>query len=187
MEAVNESISGLRRYIPEYIFAIEEYGKEPETLEKIIGDILRNKKKTLAIAESCTGGYIGHLITSIAGSSDYFNGGIIAYADEIKKNVLKVDENTLETKGAVSREVAQQMSEGVRKRLKADFSLATTGIAGPTGGSDEKPVGTVWISVSSEEKTISEHFLFGNNRERNIRRAALSSLNMLRNMLENIT
>ena len=184
IETVNERITALRKYIPEYIFAIEEYGKEPETLEKIIGDTLRHKKKTLAVAESCTGGYIGHLITSLAGSSDYFNGGIIAYADEIKKNVLKVDEKTLEAKGAVSREVAEQMSEGVRKRLKADFGVATTGIAGPAGGSLEKPVGTVWISVSSAEKTISEHFLFGNNRERNIRRAALSSLNMLRNMLE---
>jgi nicotinamide-nucleotide amidase len=183
---VDEKIAALRNMIPEYIFAIEEYGKEPETLEKIIGEILRSKKKTLAVAESCTGGYIGHLITSIAGSSDYFNGGIIAYANEIKMNVLKVDEKTLNEKGAVSREVAEQMSDGVRKRLKADFGISTTGIAGPAGGTEEKPVGTVWISVATADKVISEKFSFGNNRERNIRRASLSALNMLRTVLETI-
>lgn len=181
---IDDKIKELRAIIPDCIFAIEEYGKEPETLEKIIGGILRDKKKTLAVAESCTGGYIGHLITSIAGSSDYFNGGIIAYADEIKMNVLKVDPSTLEAKGAVSREVAEQMSDGVRKRLKASFGIATTGIAGPTGGTPEKPVGTVWISVASEDKVISEKFNFGNNRERNIRRASLAALNMLRTVLE---
>ncbi len=181
---VDEKIRTLRNIIPEFIFAIEEYGKEPETLEKIIGEALRSKKKTLAVAESCTGGYIGHLITSIAGSSDYFNGGIIAYANEIKMNVLKVDEKTLNTKGAVSKEVAEQMSDGVRKRLKADFGIATTGIAGPTGGTDEKPVGTVWISIASADRVFSEKFNFGNNRERNIRRASLSALNMLRTVLE---
>ncbi|MEK6615030.1 MAG: CinA family protein, partial [Bacteroidota bacterium] len=147
-------------------------------------EILRQKKKTIAVAESCTGGYIGHLITSVSGSSDYFNGGIIAYANDIKVNVLKVDEKILETNGAVSKEVVEQMSGGVRKRLKADFGIATTGIAGPTGGSIEKPVGTVWISVASDSKIISEKFNFGNTRERNIRRAALSALNMLRTMLE---
>ncbi|MFI5164401.1 MAG: nicotinamide-nucleotide amidohydrolase family protein [Bacteroidia bacterium] len=184
---VDEKINELRKLIPESIFAIEEFGKEPETLEKIIGTILRQKKKTLAVAESCTGGYIAHLITTIPGSSDYFNGGIIAYANEIKMNVLKVDEKTLNLNGAVSKEVSEQMSDGVRKRLKADFGIATTGIAGPTGGSAEKPVGTVWISVSSTKKTISEKFNFGNNRERTIRRASLSALNMLRMMVENKT
>lgn len=182
---VDDKIKELRKIIPDCIFAIEEYGKEPETLEKIIGDILRSKKKTLAVAESCTGGYIGHLITSIAGSSDYFNGGIIAYANEIKMNVLMVEKKTLRSKGSVSKEVVEQMSDGVRKRLKADFGIATTGVAGPTGGTDEKPVGTVWISIASADKVISEKFNFGNNRERNIRKASLSALNMLRTVLEN--
>ena len=176
--------SSIEKIIPEIIFSIEEFGKESESLEKVIGELLRKKKKTLAVAESCTGGYIGHLITSIAGSSDYFNGGIIAYANEIKINVLKVDEKSLEVNGAVSKEVVEQMSDGVRKRLKADFGVATTGIAGPAGGSPEKPVGTVWISVASDSKIISEKFDFGNNRERNIQRASLSALNMLRIMLE---
>lgn len=184
MRSVELKIDELRNIIPDSIYAIEEYGKEPETLEKTIGEILRRNNKTLAVAESCTGGYIGHLITSIAGSSDYFNGGIIAYANEIKINVLKVDAKTLEEKGAVSKEVAEQMSSGVRKRLKADFGISTTGIAGPTGGTDEKPVGTVWISVASENEIISEKFNFGNNRERNIRRASLSALNMMRVMLK---
>ena len=181
---VDNQILSLRKVIPEYIFAVEEFGKEPETLEKVIGEILRQKKKTLAVAESCTGGYIAHLITSIAGSSDYFNGGVIAYSNEIKINVLKVEAKVLEDNGAVSKEVAEQMSDGVRKRLKANFGISTTGIAGPTGGSIEKPVGTVWISVASESEIVSEKFNFGNNRERNIRRAALSALNMLRTMLE---
>ncbi|MBI4946316.1 MAG: competence/damage-inducible protein A [Bacteroidetes bacterium] len=183
-DLVDEKINELRQLIPEYIFATEEFGKEPETLEKVIGEILRKKKKTLAVAESCTGGYIAHLITSIAGSSDYFNGGIIAYANEMKINVLKVDVKILEEKGAVCKDVAEQMSDGVRKRLKADFGISTTGIAGPTGGSAEKPVGTVWISVTSDTEIISEKFNFGNNRERNIRRASLSALNMLRTLLE---
>jgi len=182
---IDEYIHRLRGIIPEYIFAVEEFGKEPETLEKIIGEVLKKRKKTLAVAESCTGGYIGHLITSIAGSSDYFNGGIIAYANEIKMNVLKVDAQILQENGAVSKEVAEQMAEGVRKRLKADFGISTTGIAGPAGGSSEKPVGTVWISVATKDTIISEKFNFGNNRERNIRRASLSALNMLRTVLEN--
>jgi nicotinamide-nucleotide amidase len=184
IQSIDKKITELRQIIPGYIFAIEEFGKEPETLEKVIGEILRQKKKTLAVAESCTGGYIAHLITSIAGSSDYFNGGIIAYSNEIKINVLKVDAKTLDDNGAVSKEVAEQMSDGVRKRLKADFGISTTGIAGPTGGSTEKPVGTVWVSVASEDKIISEKFNFGNNRERNIRRASLSALNLLRTLLE---
>ncbi len=185
IKAVDEKISELRKIIPDCIYAIEEFGKEPETLEKVIGEFLRAKKMTLAVAESCTGGYIGHLITSISGSSDYFNGGIIAYSNELKINVLKVDSETINTLGAVSKEVAEQMSDGVRKRLKADFGVSTTGIAGPTGGTDEKPVGTVWVSVASKDTIISEKFNFGNNRERNIRRASLSALNMLRNQLEN--
>ena len=181
---VDEKISELRKLIPELIFAVEEYGKEPESLEKTIGELLRKKKQTLAVAESCTGGYIGHLITSIAGSSDYFNGGIIAYANDIKTNVLKVDVSTLQTNGAVSKEVAEQMATGVRQRLKADFGIATTGIAGPTGGSNEKPVGTVWIAVATPDALVSEKFSFGDSRERTIRRAGLSALNMLRTLLE---
>ena len=181
---VDEKISELRKLIPELIFAVEEYGKEPESLEKTIGELLRKKKQTLAVAESCTGGYIGHLITSIASSSDYFNGGIIAYANDIKTNVLKVDVSTLQTNGAVSKEVAEQMATGVRQRLKADFGIATTGIAGPTGGSNEKPVGTVWIAVATPDALVSEKFSFGDSRERTIRRAGLSALNMLRTLLE---
>lgn len=181
---VDEKISELRKLIPELIFAVEEYGKEPESLEKTIGELLRKKKQTLAVAESCTGGYIGHLITSIAVSSDYFNGGIIAYANDIKTNVLKVDVSTLQTNGAVSKEVAEQMATGVRQRLKADFGIATTGIAGPTGGSNEKPVGTVWIAVATPDALVSEKFSFGDSRERTIRRAGLSALNMLRTLLE---
>lgn len=187
LENINAKIGELKKIIPSHFFAVEEFGQETETLEKIIGELLRKKKETLAVAESCTGGYIGHLITSIAGSSDYFKGGIIAYANEVKIQELGVDKKTIEEKGAVSREVAEQMAEGVRKRFHADFGIGTTGIAGPAGGSSEKPVGTVWIAVSSSGKTISEKFSFGNNRERNIRKAAITALNMLRITVENLT
>ncbi|MBI3502952.1 MAG: competence/damage-inducible protein A [Bacteroidetes bacterium] len=179
-KAINKKINELKKIIPELIFSIEEFGKEPESLEKIIGEILRKKKKTLAVAESCTGGFIGHLITSVSGSSDYFKGGIIAYSNEVKIIELGVNKKTLKEKGAVSKEIAEQMAQGVRKKLNADFGISTTGIAGPTGGTKKKPVGTVWIAVSSSKKIISQKFNFGNNRERNIQKSGITALNMLR-------
>ncbi|HEY4800193.1 MAG TPA: competence/damage-inducible protein A [Bacteroidia bacterium] len=181
---IDEKIDSLKKIIPELIFAIEEFGKEPETLEKTIGELLRKKNKTIAVAESCTGGYISHLITSISGSSDYFKGSVIAYSNEVKIKELDVKLKTLSDNGAVSKEVAVQMAEGVRKNLNADIGISTTGIAGPAGGSREKPVGTVFIAICQKNKTICDKFLFGNDRERNIRRAALTTLSLLRKLLE---
>lgn len=181
---LNQKIEALKKIIPQAIFAVEEFGKEPATLEKLVGEILREKHQTLAIAESCTGGYLGHLITSIPGSSDYFKGGIICYANEVKIKELAISEKTLLEKGAVSKEVAEQMAENVRKKFSSDYGIGISGIAGPTGGSIEKPVGTVWIAVSFAEKTLSEKFNFGNNRERNIKKAAISALTMLKNTSE---
>src|ERR1051326_2123808 len=129
-KTVDNKISQLKKRIPELIFSIEEFGKEPESLEKVIGKILRKKKKTLSVAESCTGGFIGHKITSISGSSDYFKGGIIAYSNEVKESELGVEKKIMKTKGAVSKETAEQMAIGVRKKLNADYGLATSGIAG---------------------------------------------------------
>jgi len=161
------------------------YGYGEEQLEKLIGQLLKEKDKTLALAESCTGGSIAQLITSVPGSSVYFKGSVVAYANEIKKEILGVDPASVEKFGAVSREVVEQMAEGVRKRFGADYSIATSGIAGPDGGTPEKPVGTTWIAVSSGETTESEVYLLGDHRGRNITKATLTGLNMLRNLVIN--
>ena len=161
------------------------YGKNGDTLEQITGDLLRKKGKTLATAESCTGGMVSHLITTVPGSSDYYKGSVISYANEVKINVLGVPEEVISKQGAVSREVVEQMAAGVSNKLKTDYAIAISGIAGPTGGTPDKPVGTVWIAVKSPEKTITEKFIFGFTRLENITRAAYTSLNMLRKLLLN--
>lgn len=166
--------------IPEWIF-----GEGEETLEEIVGKLLRRNKKTVSTAESCTGGYISHLITSVSGSSDYYLGSVVSYSNKVKTEQLGVDEKLFTTFGAVSQEVVEQMAEGVRKKLNTDYSIAVSGIAGPDGGTDEKPVGTVWIAIGTPQGVISKKFIFEKNRERNIRRAALTSLNMLRKILIN--
>ena len=161
------------------------YGYGEEQLEKLIGQLLKERKKTLALAESCTGGNIAQFITSVPGSSIYFKGSVVAYANEIKQEILGVDSASIEKFGAVSREVVEQMAEGVRKRFGADYSIATSGIAGPDGGTPEKPVGTTWIAVSSGETTESKVYLLGDHRGRNITKATLTGLNMLRNLVIN--
>lgn len=156
------------------------YGYDNHSLEEVIGQKLKLQKKTIATAESCTGGYIAHLLTSIAGSSSYFKGSVVAYANEIKIQVLDVPAAMIEKYGAVSKEVAETMATNLKSRFKTDFALAVTGIAGPDGGTEEKPVGTVWISLATDEKVISQRFQLGEQRDRNIRRSALAALNMLR-------
>ena len=123
-------------------------------LEEIVGELLRGKKLTLSTAESCTGGSIAALVTSVSGSSAYFNGGIVAYSNEVKMALLHVSAETLEKYGAVSRETVTEMARGAMKALKTDCAVATSGIAGPGGGSREKPVGTVYVSVRSRQKEI---------------------------------
>ncbi len=161
------------------------YGYGDEQMEILIGQLLKEKNATLALAESCTGGTIAQQITSIPGSSEYFKGGVVAYSNEIKHDILGVDRESIERYGAVSREVVEQMAEGVRLKFGADFSIATSGIAGPGGGSEEKPVGTTWIAVASADSTVSEMYLLGDHRGRNISKAALTGLNMLRNLVIN--
>ena len=177
-QQVEDEVEKLRKLIPENIF-----GYDNETLGEVIGRMLNDAGKTLAVAESCTGGYISHLITSIPGSSKYFNGSVTAYSNTVKQNILQVQESALIKYGAVSKAVASEMAIGVRIALNADFALATTGIAGPDGGTDDKPVGTVWIAVASAEKVIAKKFLFGDNRERNIIRSSQTALQMLRRLI----
>ncbi len=161
------------------------YGKNGDTLEQIVGDLLRKRGETLSTAESCTGGMVSHLITSVPGASDYYKGSVISYANEIKIRELDVDEKEIKKQGAVSREVVEQMAAGVSKKLNTGYAIAISGIAGPSGGTPEKPVGSVWIAVKSPEKTVAEKFIFGFTRMENITRAAYTSLNMLRKLLLN--
>ncbi len=148
-----------------------------------IGEILRARHLTLGTAESCTGGYIAHLITRVPGSSDYFLGGVVSYSNEVKQHVLGVPEECLMQHGAVSRPVVEAMAQGAIRVLGCDCAVATSGIAGPGGGTPDKPVGTVWIAAALHDKVRSECFHFGTEREVNIRQAADTALEMLKAML----
>ena len=154
---------------------------EEGALEKQFGEILRNKGVTISTAESCTGGYIAHLITSVAGSSDYFKGGVVSYANEVKIKVLGVNPSDIEARGVVSETVVIQMAEGVKKLLGTDYAVSTSGIAGPDGGTPGKPVGTVWIGVATPDKTFARKFVFSFTRERNIAKAAAKALELVLN------
>ena len=177
-ELVEAEIAKLQKIIPDQI-----YGFNNETMAEVIGRILKQNGKTLAVAESCTGGYISHLITSVPGCSAFYNGSVTAYSNLIKENILGVNPETILKFGAVSEQVAKEMAVGVKEVFKSDFALATTGIAGPDGGTEEKPVGTVWIAVASENDIIALKFIFGDNRERNISRSSQTALQILRRLI----
>jgi len=170
-----EAVAMLQKLIPDSIF-----GYDDDTLEEIVGELLRQRNATLATAESCTGGYLAHLITGIPGSSAYFKGSVVAYANSVKESLLGVDPESLKNYGAVSKEVVAEMALGAQRRFNADYVIATSGVAGPDGGTPEKPVGTIWIAIATPEKVQPFHYLFGDSRDRNIRRTALQALNLLR-------
>ncbi|HDZ40587.1 MAG TPA: competence/damage-inducible protein A [Bacteroidetes bacterium] len=172
---LNEQIDKLYEIIPDYI-----YGLDGISLEEATGKLLRDNKLNMSIAESCTGGNISRMITSVPGSSDYFTGSVIAYDNRIKKEELGVSQQDLDKYGAVSEEVALQMARGIREKYRTDFGISTTGIAGPGGGTGEKPVGTVWIAVSSRKGFYTEKHNYAFTRSNNIRRASLASMNLLR-------
>ena len=154
---------------------------EDISLQEAVSRLLKEKKKTLATAESCTGGYIAHLITSMAGSSAIYNGSVVAYANAVKKNILEVEQETLQQAGAVSEETVKQMAISACVKMKTDYALATSGIMGPDGGTAEKPVGTIWISVTNKfGKVKAQKFNFRFDRTRNIELTAHAALNMLR-------
>lgn len=176
---IESQISELFSIIPEYI-----YGFEDETLEKVVGNLLLKNHKTLSVAESCTGGFISHLITSIPGCSTYFKGSVVAYSNEIKIQLLGVNPETLENYGAVSEQTVIEMARGVKGKFNTDYSIAVSGVAGPGGGSKEKPIGTIWVAVASSDKIVTRKFLHGEDRGRNITKAALSALNELRLIIQ---
>ena len=176
--ATNLQIEKVKKIIGNHIFSLTE-----DELQVVIGELLRKKNATLSTAESCTGGYIAHLITQVAGASDYFKGAVVSYANETKIESLGVNQKDIEQYGAVSKQVVEQMAVGVRNKLKTDYSIATSGIAGPDGGTEEKPVGTVWIAVASKNEVISQVFQFGKDRTINIERSAIAAFGMLRKVI----
>ena len=189
LTAIGDSVSSLKletdilteKLIPlagEYVYG---YGEEP--LESVIGKILLEKKLTLSIAESCTGGYLSHLITSVPGSSEYFQGSMVPYAYEIKMAQLGVKPETLKTYGAVSEETIREMANLVREKFNTDVGVATSGIAGPGGATPEKPVGTIWIACADKKRTVTRKLQLSKDRMVNIQFASLAALNLMRTSL----
>lgn len=177
-QEINEQFDALKFVTKEFLITDAD-----EPMEKIVAKHLLALGKTVSTAESCTGGYIAHLFTSMAGSSPYFKGGIVSYSNEAKQDILKVKKHTLEKEGAVSEATVVEMAAGALYALKTDYAIAVSGIMGPDGGTDEKPVGTVWIAVASKNKTVAKKFHFRFERKRNIELTAMNALNMLRALI----
>ena len=177
-ETLDSEVEKLTRLIPEYIFALQD-----QPIERTVFDLLSKRGMTFASAESCTGGNIAHVITLIPGSSEVFKGTAVTYATPMKTKVLGVPAETIEQYGVVSQQVVEDMARGVRDLMEADFGVATTGVAGPSGGTEEIPVGTVWIGVASAKGVVSKRFNFGKDRENVINRATIMAYEMLRQQL----
>ncbi len=190
LSAYGENVVSLKSEVESFSRRIVErvgrsvVAEEDIPLEKAILNYMAEKELTLSTAESCTGGYIAHLITQHAGSSKVFFGGAVSYSYELKESILGVKNETLWQYGAVSEETVTEMVQGALQNFKSDYAIAVTGIAGPDGGTPEKPVGTVWIGVANTEKTITKKFQFGNKRMQNIERTAIAALNMMHLLLE---
>ena len=157
----------------------------PNLVEIQIGQLLQKRGLKLVLAESCTGGLVGSRVTDVPGSSEYFLGGVVAYAYEAKVDLLGVSWDTLNTQGAVSRETVLEMARGVRNRMKADIAVSVSGIAGPGGGTPEKPVGTTWIGLAAEDGEWAQVYQFSKDREGNKALAAEAALQLLLDYLEN--
>ena len=161
------------------------YGYDSTTLEEAVGQLLLKHNKTVAFAESCSGGFVQHKITTVPGASSYFQGGVVPYHNDHKIRTLGVSAKTLESHGAVSEQCALEMAEGVRKAFKSDFGAATTGIAGPDGGTPDKPLGTVWLACADGVQTITQKLQLTKNRKLNIELTAIGLLNLIRKRLVN--
>jgi len=171
---LDKQFNQLKQLVKDYLVIDEDI-----TLQVLIGRMLKDKHKTVATAESCTGGYIAHLITSVPGSSNYFKGSVVSYDNSIKKNILKVKDETLQTVGAVSEETVREMLRGVLNIMQTDYAIAVSGIMGPDGGTPDKPVGTVWLAVGNNENIETKKFQFRFERLRNIELTAINALNFL--------
>jgi nicotinamide-nucleotide amidase len=177
---VADQVSKLYSQIPDLI-----YGEDEESMEMKVGSLLRERKATLSTAESCTGGSVARMITSVPGSSDYFKGSVIAYDNKVKTKLLNVPEEIISQNGAVSSRTVEAMARSAAELFGTTYSIATSGIAGPTGGTADKPVGTIWIAVAGPDGIFSEKFVFGNDRNINITRSSISALNLLRRQILN--
>jgi nicotinamide-nucleotide amidase len=174
-----EKLQGMENNIKE-VLGNSVYGEDDITLEEVVGRLLKEKGKIISVAESCTGGLIGKRFTNVSGSSEYFERGVVSYSNQAKMEILKVPQDMIEKHGAVSEEVAILMAEGMRKISRTDYGLSATGVAGPTGGTQDKPVGMVWIGFAHENDSFAEKFLFGEDRDTNRERAAQAALNLVR-------
>ena len=183
MEKLNSEIElqfdRLKKLVSEWLVVDQDL-----PLEEVIGSLLRKNKQTLSTAESCTGGFIAHLITTIPGSSNYYKGSVVSYSNEVKEDQLLVSRKTLDQDGAVSEATVSQMVAGALSLFKTDYAIATSGIMGPDGGSEDKPVGTVWIAVGNNRETITQRMYFRFDRKRNIELTATHGLNLLRKFIQ---
>jgi nicotinamide-nucleotide amidase len=175
---IQQQFDTLQSLVKEYLVTNED-----EPIEKVVGKLLLSKNKTLCTAESCTGGYIAHLLTSIPGSSAFYDGSVVTYSYKAKEDLLQVEHSTLEIKGAVSEEVVIQMAKGALKNIGSGYVIAVSGIMGPDGGMPDKPVGTVWIAVGNNEKIATNKLFFRFDRMRNIQLTAANALNLLRKFI----
>jgi nicotinamide-nucleotide amidase len=182
--ALNEQLDGLfdqlKMQVQDYLVTDQD-----EPLEVVVGQLLKNSNQTVATAESCTGGYIGHLLSKHAGSSSFFTGSVVSYDNRIKTEFLDVPTHILQTVGAVSKEAVEQMAIAIRNKMKTDFGISVSGIMGPSGQTDEKPLGMVWIGVSNKEKVYSKVFYLRFDRQKNIEVTANQAINLLRLLIIN--
>ncbi|MDR3714552.1 MAG: CinA family nicotinamide mononucleotide deamidase-related protein [Puia sp.] len=181
-ELVQTQFDTLKELVAEWMVIDEDL-----SLQQAVGRLLKQRGRTIGTAESCTGGYIAHLLTAIPGASEYYNGSVVSYANGIKEKVLHVDPETIEEKGAVSEETVREMIQGALILLDTDYIIATSGIMGPDGGTPAKPVGWVWIGVGNREKMEVRSFRFRFDRQRNIELTAVNALNMLRKFIWDTT
>ncbi len=177
-DEMNKQANKLKTLLGDYLLA-----ESDDPLQQILGNTLKDNGMTISLAESCSGGYIAHLLTNIAGSSAYFLGGVVSYSNSAKMNLLNVKQTTLDTHGAVSQQAVEEMAKGAIDAFGSDCAIAVSGIAGPDGGTEEKPVGTVWICTICKDKMVSREYSFGKSRENNKRRSAVMAMvQMLRCM-----
>jgi nicotinamide-nucleotide amidase len=177
---LEQQSASLKPFISEWLVTDDDL-----TMQQVVAKLLKERKKTVGTAESCTGGYIAHLLTIDPGASSNFKGTIVAYDNKVKEDILGVKHETIESTGAVSEETVREMVKGVLEKLKTDFALATSGIMGPDGGDEQKPVGTVWIAVGNKNEIEAKKFNFRFDRTRNIEQTSNTALNMLRKFIEN--
>jgi nicotinamide-nucleotide amidase len=172
---IQQLVNELEQLVPSYVF-----GYDKQTMQEVVGLALTKLKKTLGTAESCTGGFLAHLITSTPGASKYYKGSLITYDNNIKTDLLGVPKEIIDEFGAVSEPVVYQMAKSVQEQLNVDYAISFSGIAGPDGGSEEKPVGMIWMALATPTGISTKRLQFGKNRHRNITMACLTALNLLR-------